>query len=84
MKTWATLPVIVARPTCSRGRSVAQPCSHRTRSAPGLVRATASDASAGSTGGTVRPRRASRQAKVPVPQPMSSTLWAPNSSTMAA
>ena len=80
--TWATLPVITATSTCRTGSVVASPSSHVTRSAPGLARATSSDASAGSTPTTSMPRAARRHAKVPVPQPTSSTERAPSSSTI--
>ena len=75
--TWATLAVIVARSTWSSGSPVASPCRQRTRSAPGLARATSSEAAAGSTPVTSRPWPAARHAKVPVPQPTSSRLCAP-------
>ena len=58
--TWATLAVIVARSTWSSGDPVASPCSHRARSAPGLARATSSDAAAGSTPVTSMPWLAAR------------------------
>ena len=54
-KTCATLPVINARSTCSGGSVDASPQIQTTLSAPGFERATANEASAGSTpttGGT--------------------------------
>src|ERR1700723_1735427 len=65
------LPVIVTKSTCSGGTVVASPTSHRTRSAPGLRRATSTEAAAGSIPVTSFPLRARRHAKVPVPHPMS-------------
>ena len=59
------------------------PCTHWTRSAYGLRRAISRDARAGSSPVTLYPCSASRQAKVPVPQPMSSTSLLPNSATIA-
>lgn len=59
----------------SRARSVvASPWSHVTDAAPGLDIATPSDAPAGSTPVTCHPLLATRIARDPVPQPMSSTL----------
>ena len=84
VNTMATLPVIVARSTWTGGTALASPSTQRTASAPGLARATSSEAAAGSTPTTSSPAAASRQANVPVPQPTSSTDRAPSSSTSAA
>ena len=69
--TWATVAVIVTRPPAAgpgpwRRRAPTAPDRHRAWS----LRRQAT-LPAGSTAVTLRPRRASRQAKVPVPQPMS-------------
>ena len=82
-KTWATFPVIVATSTFRGGIALVSPWIQRTRSAPGFVRATSSEPAAGSSPTTTRPRRASRQAKVPVPHPTSRTARASSSSTRA-
>jgi hypothetical protein len=74
----ATLPVIVTRSTAVAGVARASPTIHVTVDAPGLRRATSIEASAGSIPTTPIPREASRSAKVPVPQPMSSASRAPD------
>ena len=65
--TWATLAVIVTRSNRRSATASISPTTQRTRSAPGLARATSRDAAAGSTPVTSRPRAASSTAKVPVP-----------------
>ena len=62
---WATFAVIVARSTCSGGRFAASSQIQRTRSLPGLSRATSMDARAGSTPTTSIPRSARRRANTP-------------------
>lgn len=79
---WATFAVIVARSTRRGGRAVASPGIQRTRSPPGLARAAPREARAGSTPTTSIPRPARRSANTPVPQPMSRTWRAPNSSAI--
>lgn len=81
---WATLPVITARSTASGSALEAPPWIQRTRSAPGLRRATSSEAAAGLSPTASIPSRASLQASVPVPHPTSSTGDAMSSATIPA
>jgi hypothetical protein len=78
-RSWSPCP---NRAVATRSDQTAENPLHR--SAPGLARATSRDARAGSTPMTRTPRRAKMQANVPLPQPMSRTLRAENSSPKAA